>query len=109
MRQLFTYVCTLASFLFLATELRAQAERAVQGMLRDQESRVVAGASVQLISGKDTMGTSSSPAGIFTFNNVRAERFTIKVSSLGFEPFERTLTFPAGQDKMVIPSFELQG
>jgi len=87
----------------------AQSGKTVQGMLRDNESRVVAGASVQLIADKDTMGTSSSIAGIFTFNNVKSERFTIRVSSLGFEPFEKSFTFLQGQDRMVIPSFELQG
>lgn len=95
--------------LLSALSATAQTGRTVQGMLRDNESRVVAGASVQLEGDKDTLGTSASPAGIFIFNNVRSDTFTIKVTSLGFEPFARQFSFSAGQEKMVIPSFELQG
>lgn len=100
---------TVACLLVMSGASFAQTGKVVQGMLRDTESRTVAGASVQLIAGKDTMGTSSSAAGIYTFNNVRAEAFKIKVSSLGFEPFEKEFTFPKGQEKMIIPSFELTG
>ncbi|GHE46391.1 outer membrane beta-barrel protein [Sphingobacterium griseoflavum] len=101
----------LYSFFFWCAwqEAAAQTGKTVQGMLRDKESRVVAGASVQLIAGADTLGTSSSQAGIFTFQQVRAESFKIRVASLGFEPFEKAFTFPSGQEKMVIPSFELVG
>lgn len=95
--------------LLSALSATAQTGKTVQGMLRDNESRVVAGASVQLEGDKDTLGTSASPAGIFVFNNVRSDTFTIKVTSLGFEPFARQFSFSAGQEKMVIPSFELQG
>lgn len=95
--------------LLSALSATAQTGKTVQGMLRDNESRVVAGASVQLEGDKDTLGTSASPAGIFIFNNVRSDTFTIKVTSLGFEPFARQFSFSAGQEKMVIPSFELQG
>ena len=101
-------ICGLATWLSTSNAV-AQTGKTVQGMLRDNESRVVAGASVQLEGDKDTLGTSASPAGIFIFNNVKSDQFTIKVSSLGFEPFERQFTFSPGQDKMVIPSFQLQG
>lgn len=108
MRQIVVVLYTLVGVL-ACHSLQAQSGKTVQGMLRDKEARVVAGASVQLIAGRDSLGTSSSPAGIFTFNNVKSESFKIKVSSLGFEPFEKEFTFPAGQDKMIVPSFELQG
>jgi len=86
----------------------AQTNKTVQGMLRDGESRPVVGASVQLIAGRDTLGASSSPAGMFTFEGVRSDRFTIKVSSIGFEPVERQFTFPQGRNRMNIPSLELK-
>ncbi|MBD1431988.1 outer membrane beta-barrel protein [Sphingobacterium sp. DN00404] len=108
MKSFLTIICGLAGWLF-AFNAVAQTGKTVQGMLRDNESRVVAGASVQLEGDMDTLGTSASPAGIFTFKNVRSETFTIKVSSLGFEPFARQFSFSPGQDKMVIPSFQLQG
>ncbi|TDS08450.1 outer membrane receptor protein involved in Fe transport [Sphingobacterium paludis] len=108
MKQIFTLVYGLI-LSFAAHHAFAQSAKTVQGMLRDTESRVVAGASVQLITANDTLGTSSSQAGIFTFANVKAQTFTIKVSSLGFEPFEKQFTLSTEGDKMVIPSFELKG
>lgn len=98
-------ICLLCTY----WAVQAQTGRVVQGMLRDNESRMVSGASVKLIAGKDTLGTSSSAAGIFIFNNVKAESFKIKVSSIAFEAFEKEFTFPKGQDKLIIPSFELKG
>lgn len=92
-----------------AGNIQAQTRKSVQGMLRDSASRVVAGASVQLISNKDTIGTSSNIAGIFVFENVKHDKFKVRVSSIGFETFEQEFTYPAGEEKMVIPSFVLQG
>lgn len=91
------------------SDVLAQTGRTVQGMLRDDESRVVSGASVRLEGDKDTLGTSASPAGIFIFNHVKSETFTVKVSSLGFESYEKQFSFSPGQDKMMIPSFQLKG
>lgn len=95
--------------MLISLQLDAQTAKTVQGMLRDQESRIVSGASVKLLSDQDTLGTSSTQAGIYTFNNVKGRSFTIQVNSLGFEPFEKQFTFAAGEDKMIIPSFELIG
>lgn len=86
-----------------------QGGKRVQGMLRDSVSRIVAGASVQLISDKDTLGTSSNIAGIFVFENVKADKFKVKVNSIGFEPFEQEFTFKSGETQMQIPSFVLHG
>lgn len=108
MRNLFRTSCGIL-ILFFSMQLSAQTGKTVQGMLRDQESRVVSGASVKLIAGQDTLGTSSTVAGIYTFTNVKASNFTIQVNSLGFEPYQQDFTFPEGQDKMVIPSLELVG
>ncbi|TJZ59767.1 TonB-dependent receptor [Sphingobacterium olei] len=97
-------------FLFMGTgSIHAQTGKIVQGMLRDSLSRIVAGASVLLVSDQDSLGTSSSQAGIYTFNNVKGNQFKIRIASLGFEPFEKEFTFPIGEQKMIIPSFELKG
>ncbi|MBE8722924.1 outer membrane beta-barrel protein [Sphingobacterium pedocola] len=97
-------------FLLTGTgSIRAQTGKIVQGMLRDSLSRIVAGASVLLVSDQDSLGTSSSQAGIYTFNNVKGNQFKIRIVSLGFEAFEKEFTFPIGEQKMIIPSFELKG
>lgn len=94
-------------FVALGFYAHAQTGRTIQGMLRDTESRPISGAKVELIAGTDSISTSSTVAGIYTFSNVRHNRFTIKVSSMGFETHEQQVDFPAGDDKLFIPSFVL--
>lgn len=95
--------------LFISFSGHAQSNKVVQGLLRDSLSRIVAGASVQLISSTDTVGTSSSVGGLFTFNNVKADNFKIKVSSIGFEPFEKEYSYPVGESRYMLPAIELKG
>lgn len=94
-------------FLSLSFNLQAQSDKVVQGLLRDSLSRIVSGATVQFISETDTMSTSSSAGGIYTFNNVKADKFKIKIASLGFESFEKDYTFPAGESRMLVPTIQL--
>lgn len=96
--------------LFISFSAQAQSTKVVQGFLRDSLSRPIAGASVQYIVGTDTLKTSSSVGGIYTFNNASDKPFKIRVSSLGFEPFEKGYTFAAVQDnRMLVPNIILQG
>ncbi len=95
--------------LFMSFSTQAQTDKVVQGLLRDSLSRIVAGASVQLITPTDTVGTSSSVGGLFSFNNVKAQDFKIRVSSIGFEAFEKEYSFPAGENRMMLPAIELKG
>jgi len=87
----------------------AQTGKVLQGLLRDSLSRVVSGASVKLIQGKDTLSTSSSVGGVFTFNEVKGNTFTVKISSVGFEPFEKEFTFPQSETKFMVPAIILNG
>ncbi|NGM60775.1 outer membrane beta-barrel protein [Sphingobacterium sp. SGG-5] len=88
---------------------QGQSGKTVQGLLRDTAFRVIAGASVQLTSPQDSLVTSSSVGGVYTFNNVQADRFIVRVNSIGFEPYEKEIDFPKGESKMMIPSFVLVG
>lgn len=88
--------------------VHSQTGRTVEGMLRDTESRPISGASVQLISDLDSLATSSTAAGIYTFENVKGRKFKIRVSSLGFDTYEREFEYPEGKEKMFIPSFILE-
>lgn len=100
------YTLILAFCLFFGLNTMAQ-NKIVQGFLRDASSRVVAGASVKLTSDQDSMMTSSSMAGLFVFNNVKAQSVKITVSSIGFETYINTFEIPKGESKYSIPSFQL--
>lgn len=104
------WVAVAALFICFSAQAQAQSTKVVQGFLRDSLSRPVAGASVQYIVGTDTLKTSSSVGGIYTFSNASDKPFKIRVSSLGFEPFEKGYTFAAVQDnRMLVPNIILQG
>lgn len=96
------------SFLFISISSLSYGQRVVQGMLRDSSLRIVAGASVQLISGEDSVATSSSVGGIFRFADVKAEQFKIRISSIGFESFEQEYTYPNGQREFIVPTIHLK-
>ena len=101
---------SVALALFVSFSVQAQSNKVVQGFLRDSLSRPIAGASVQYIAGPDTLKTSSSVGGIYTFNNLKDQSFKIKVSSLGFEPFEKNYTFaPVEENRMLVPNIILLG
>ncbi|MDF2477166.1 MAG: hypothetical protein K0S24_2649 [Sphingobacterium sp.] len=82
--------------------------KGVQGMLKDDKNRVIAGATVKLTSKLDSMIAGSNMAGIFTFDKIKADTFKITVSNLGFERFEKEFVFPKGEAKYIIPSLTLQ-
>lgn len=82
--------------------------KGVQGMLKDDKNRVIAGATVKLTSKLDSMTAGSNMAGIFTFDKIKADTFKITVSNLGFERFEKEFVFPKGEAKYIIPSLTLQ-
>lgn len=98
---------TIFCFLMLSASVYAQNGRVVEGMLRDTESRPISGASVRLITAQDTMATSSNNAGFYTFENVKATKFIVQVSSLGFDTYEKEVEFPQEQQEIRVPSFEL--
>lgn len=103
-----TWIAAIA--LFVSFSVQAQSNKVVQGFLRDSLSRPIAGASVQYIVGTDTLKTSSTVGGIYTFNNLNDRPFKIKVSSLGFEPFEKSYTFtPVEDNRMLVPNIILTG
>ncbi|MCA5005880.1 outer membrane beta-barrel protein [Sphingobacterium bovistauri] len=94
-------------FLSLGFNLHAQSNKVVQGLLRDSLSRIVSGATVQLVSVNDTLNTSSSVGGIYTFNNVKSDIFKIRITTLGFQPYEKEYTYPKGESRMLVPTIEL--
>ena len=94
--------------MLLSLNANAQTKRTVEGMLLTTDAKPISGASVRLITDKDTVATSSTTAGFFTFENVAATKFKIRVSSLGFEASEKEVDFPAGQTEIRVPSFSLK-
>ncbi|MCL7988360.1 TonB-dependent receptor family protein [Sphingobacterium sp. lm-10] len=100
-------IACISVLVLIAQFVYGQTGKTVQGMLRDTEARPISGATVKLVSAQDSMVMTSSPAGIYNFEQVKAEKFKITVSSLGFDTYSKDFEYPSGQQKIFIPSFVL--
>ena len=81
----------------------AQTAKRIQGTLSDAAGTPVVGASIKLVSTVDSVQTSSGPGGIFTFNNLKGQRFVLTVTSLGFDTLRRDVAFETGKNELLLP------
>ncbi|MDB5131168.1 MAG: hypothetical protein JWR02_917 [Mucilaginibacter sp.] len=58
--------------------------REVSGIVKDPKGQTLSGATITLVSKKDTLKTSTNDDGIFVFKNVKMATFVITVKSIGF-------------------------
>ncbi|SFC57127.1 Carboxypeptidase regulatory-like domain-containing protein [Parapedobacter composti] len=86
----------------------SQSDRRVRGTLRNPAGDAVAGASVRLVSERDSVQTSSGAEGGFTFNKIRGQRLVLTVTSLGYDTLRQTFVFDAGENELQIPPLVLR-
>jgi len=58
--------------------------REVSGIVKDAVNQTISGATISLISRKDTIRTSTNEDGIFVFKNVKLATFVITIKSIGY-------------------------
>ncbi|WP_177181151.1 outer membrane beta-barrel protein [Parapedobacter koreensis] len=80
----------------------SQTNKRVLGTLGNQNGEPIVGASIKLVSDLDSVQTSSGVGGLFTFNNIKGERFTLTVTSLGFDTLQRSFAFE-GKNELKTP------
>ncbi len=88
--------------LFITATLSAQVSHEVSGIVKDSTDNTVIGASVALISNKDTLKTATNPDGIFIFKNVQAGQFLIIVKSLGFVNYNKRFLYNDATKRLVL-------
>ena len=93
-----TRIITIALLMFasgslLAQQVRSRSQaplppplpfREVSGIVKDANGEDVAGATITLLSKKDTLKTSTNEDGIFIFKNVKQATFEVTIKSIGF-------------------------
>ncbi|WP_257666628.1 TonB-dependent receptor [Parapedobacter tibetensis] len=98
-----TKACLLvALFLSLGLSGFSQIKKRVQGTLNNQSGEAIVGASIKLISDLDSVQTSSGRGGLFSFNNIKGERFVLTVTSLGFDTFRQNYAFESGKSELMM-------
>jgi hypothetical protein len=99
----------LPILLFFSATLFGQTGRQVQGVVRDTTGEAVFGATVKLIGGPaDTLMIRTNIDGQFTFNNVKAPKFTLSIISLGYSNLIFTPVIPAGNTPIVLDKIVLK-
>lgn len=104
--QFFFFFFFLFSFPLFA-QTTPLAKRDVAGILRDSLNKPIAGATVRLISIKDTLETSSNSFGYWGFKEVRSAEFLLTVRALGYNVFNRKYFNNDTQYQLNIPQIRL--
>ncbi|MGN6439377.1 MAG: outer membrane beta-barrel protein [Agriterribacter sp.] len=89
----------------------AQTPGTVKGRVFDSSHAALQGASVMLIvkaGNKDTLKTVTAKDGQFTFSQVSANAFRLKVTNVGMEDIEQDFDFEAGKTELNVGSITMQ-
>lgn len=93
MKKLYIYALTftfcLITFVALAQKTTPVDKRNISGILRDSLNKPISGATVKLLSPKDTMQTSTNQFGFYGFKEVRSAEFLLSIHALGYGPYNR--------------------
>lgn len=83
----------------------AQATNKVSGIVKDSTNRVLSGASIRIVSGKDTLHAVTDFRGKFSISGIAGAIAQLNIRSLGYNPLEVKLEFRQGQKLTNIPYF----
>src|SRR5689334_6555208 len=76
-------------WLILTTSTHAQQPKNVTGSVMDSTGAPLNEVNVKIISGKDSMTTTTGASGTFIFNRVTFRDFDLNVSMVGYKTFSR--------------------
>ncbi len=85
---------TVVALLLVLSQSYGQSTYHIRGKVLDTTGAGILGATVRLISKTDTLSENTNEDGLFVFNNVKARRFTLFISNLGYHTFEQRFTLP---------------
>jgi Outer membrane protein beta-barrel family/Carboxypeptidase regulatory-like domain len=97
-------------FIFLSATLLAQTGKKVHGIVKDSSQNTLQGATVSLFVFnmlRDTLKTLSNEKGEFTFQNVKANDFKIKVTSVSYADFVKIYHYTDAGNEILIPAVQL--
>ncbi len=97
----------LLLLLLCASQSFAQSNKRVTGIVTDTSKVAISDATVLLISGSDTLRTTTDSEGYFSFSKLKLESFSLSVNLLGYRNYSSTHTF--GKEKQLeIKGIELK-
>lgn len=100
LKKLLFLTLVFCAFISSMQHSHAQTAKGVQGIVRDSLGESVIAASVRLLSTQDTLQVSTDIDGRFAFQGVKADQFTLVISSIGFEQINRSFAFDSGSSQL---------
>ena len=97
----------LISFFLCLHNLLAQTTHTVSGTIKDSTGQVIIAANIWLITGRDTLHSTSNETGKFNFTNVPLSSFNLRISVLGHETWEKEFIFPQTTAHIDLPPITL--
>jgi iron complex outermembrane receptor protein len=91
-------------FFLIPISLMAQSSATIRGTITDTNDEPLAGANVLLV--ESSQGTASDGEGTYEISNIDPGTYTIRVTFVGFQPIETSITLEA--DEQVEQNFTLQ-
>lgn len=79
----------LAIILLLTTGAFAQTGRQISGIVKDSTGVTIPGATIKLLTGKDSLSTATDPNGRYSFPQITVNQFSIVYFAIGYKPLKR--------------------
>lgn len=96
------------ALLLMGFAVQAQSNRQVSGTLKNKAGAAVSGASIKLISEKDSVYTSSDNLGFYNFRNLQGVNFKMTIHSLGYDTLYHDFKFDASRTQNLIEPLTMQ-
>lgn len=88
--------------------LHAQETHSVKGVVKDSSGEIIIAANILLLSSKDTLHTISDEEGMFAFTNLKYTDFILRISLLGFEPWQKQYRISSNLPDLFISDIKLK-
>ena len=109
MKKAITKFClSTVLLIFISAAASAQFTYSVKGLVQDTAGNSLPGAIVRLISGTDSISTSTNANGAFTLNNVKTLSFSLKAAYIGFKTSVKQHDNTKKQTTLLIPPIKLR-
>ena len=99
---LFNKGLMVAALILMGTTVFAQTGKQVSGTLRNQAGAPVAGATIKLVSERDSVQNSSDEGGYYNFRNVQGNNITLTIFSLGFDTLVHNIAIEPGRNQVLV-------
>lgn len=93
---------------FCHLETRAQQPYKVKGKVLDELNKGIPGVSVSLITGKDTLSGITDSLGTYNFGLVKTAEISLKIKSIGFQPYSKNYILKEAHPEQVLPAVILE-